>query len=202
MLGERIRELRKENGYTQADLGKRLGVIKQTISSWENNVSSPSNETLSDIATFFGVSIDYLLGNQPPRTDDKGLYFFSFFDCWDDCVKRIRSLLKEAQLLEEDFCKELDINLKGEIVISDLVKISKRLNVSIDYLLGNSEYRHISDEEFRFAQSLSAREKNIINTFRQLNPDNQDIMVGELKKSLKEQRYESVAADSSEKMVK
>lgn len=38
MEGIRIKQLRKEAGLTQAELGKQLGVVKQTISSWENNI--------------------------------------------------------------------------------------------------------------------------------------------------------------------
>ena len=37
--GNIIKQLRKEAGLTQGELGKKLGVVKQTISSWENNVS-------------------------------------------------------------------------------------------------------------------------------------------------------------------
>ena len=44
--GNIIKQLRKEAGLTQGELGKKLGVVKQTISSWENNVSEPNSETL------------------------------------------------------------------------------------------------------------------------------------------------------------
>ena len=43
--GNIIKQLRKEAGLTQGELGKKLGVVKQTISSWENNVSEPNSET-------------------------------------------------------------------------------------------------------------------------------------------------------------
>ena len=48
MLGKRIKELRKQNHLTQSELGSKLGVIKQTVSSWENGVSSPNNDTLAN----------------------------------------------------------------------------------------------------------------------------------------------------------
>ena len=80
-------------------------------------------------------------------------------------------------------------------------------NAPVDYLLGRSNERTQSvhktpDSDSKLevptapTQSLSEREKDIIENFRLLNEDNQDIIVGELKKCLKEQRYEeSVAAD-------
>ncbi len=61
--GKRIRQLRKEIGITQETLGKKLGVIKQTVSSWENGISEPNSEVLSNMSSFFDVSVDYLLGN-------------------------------------------------------------------------------------------------------------------------------------------
>ena len=51
--GERIRQLRKEAGLTQEALGKKLGVIKQTVSSWENGISEPNSEILSNMASIF-----------------------------------------------------------------------------------------------------------------------------------------------------
>ena len=48
--GNIIKQLRKEAGLTQGELGKKLGVVKQTISSWENNVSEPNSETLSELS--------------------------------------------------------------------------------------------------------------------------------------------------------
>lgn len=196
MLGNRIKELRKQNNLTQAELGAKLGVIKQTISSWENGVSSPSNETLANIATIFGVSTDYLLGGKTYAFhDDKKKMFYFVFDCWDECVAKIKYRLYELNISESDLCAELGIDLNKEISIGNLKSIARKLEVSTDYLLGVSDVKAAAPSDILFAQSLSAREKDIIESFRLLNKDNQDIMVGELKKCLKEQRYESVAAD-------
>ena len=61
--GNRIRLLRKQAGLTQEELGKKMGVIKQTVSSWENNISEPNSEILLSLASVFDVSVDYLLEN-------------------------------------------------------------------------------------------------------------------------------------------
>lgn len=196
MLGNRIKELRKQNNLTQAELGNKLGVIKQTISSWENGVSSPSNETLTSIATIFGVTTDYLLGNKiSPDPNSKEGFFFFFFDCWDECLSRIKRRLQKLNISESDFCSELHVDLSKEISINDLKSIADKLNVSTDYLLGVSDVENVSSADILFTQSLSAREVDLVESFRLLDKDNQDIIVGELKKCLKEQRYESVAAD-------
>lgn len=64
--GEKIRQLRKDNKITQAELGKILNVEKSTISMYENNNTQPPSQTLALIAKYFNVSTDYLLGNETP----------------------------------------------------------------------------------------------------------------------------------------
>lgn len=74
--------------------------------------------------------------------------------------------------------------------LETLRKISHFFNVSIDYLLEISSSNITLDTVEPFYKTLSEREIDIITVYRQLNKDNQDIIVGELKKCLKEQRHE------------
>ncbi len=62
MLNENIKKLRCQRGLSQVELGKKLGVTKQSISNWENNYIQPSIEMLVKISAVFSVSTDYLLG--------------------------------------------------------------------------------------------------------------------------------------------
>ncbi len=43
MIGERLNELRKDKGMTQQELGELLSVSKYTISSYENDKTSPDD---------------------------------------------------------------------------------------------------------------------------------------------------------------
>ncbi|MGJ0908889.1 helix-turn-helix domain-containing protein [Clostridium botulinum] len=61
-VGERIKELRKEKGITQEELGKHVGVSTSMVGMYETNARKPSYEVLSKIAKYFRVSTDYLLG--------------------------------------------------------------------------------------------------------------------------------------------
>lgn len=61
-FGERLKHLRTKQRWTQDHLADRLDVTKQAISSWERNVSSPSNKQLIQLAELFFVTTDYLLG--------------------------------------------------------------------------------------------------------------------------------------------
>ena len=64
ILGYRLKELRKENKMSQADLGKLLGVTKVSISGYENGTRVPSLDILQGILDVFGVSADFLLGRE------------------------------------------------------------------------------------------------------------------------------------------
>ena len=62
MLGENIRNLRKENKISQEELAEKLRVSRQSISLWENGLREPNMSSLIVLAKFFNVSIDYLVG--------------------------------------------------------------------------------------------------------------------------------------------
>lgn len=59
---ERFLELRRDKGISTIALGKALGVSSSTITRWENGTILPSIQRLYDMARYFEVSSDYLLG--------------------------------------------------------------------------------------------------------------------------------------------
>lgn len=61
-FGELLEELRQDRKLTQEQLGKELHVTAGTISNYENNVHFPDVEKLIDLADYFSVTTDYLLG--------------------------------------------------------------------------------------------------------------------------------------------
>lgn len=61
--GERIRRLRKEKGWTQTDLGNRIGVQNSAIAKYENGrVPNLKRSTIKALADALGVNPSYLLG--------------------------------------------------------------------------------------------------------------------------------------------
>jgi len=64
ILGINIRKLRDSRSLTQFHLGEKIGVAESTISLYESGKREPDIATLNNIANFFGVSIDYLLGRE------------------------------------------------------------------------------------------------------------------------------------------
>jgi transcriptional regulator with XRE-family HTH domain len=70
MFGKRLKELRGQR--TQEDIAKHLGVSRARYAHYENGRSEPDYETLEKIASFFDVSIDYLLGRTDEPKEKKG----------------------------------------------------------------------------------------------------------------------------------
>ncbi len=68
-IGERIAALRKEKGWTQAELAEKLQVSDKAVSKWEKDKGTPSIEFFPILAEFFGVSIDYLMTGQAPEKE-------------------------------------------------------------------------------------------------------------------------------------
>lgn len=62
MIGERLKELRKEKNLTQKEISKLLDIKQNTYSNYENNKSEPDIQTLIKMADIFKSSIDYICG--------------------------------------------------------------------------------------------------------------------------------------------
>ena len=58
----RIRELRQSMGWTQAQLGARVGMAKTTISGYEKGDHQVDPEMICKLCDLFGCTADYLLG--------------------------------------------------------------------------------------------------------------------------------------------
>lgn len=61
-MGQIIKKLRKERGFTQEELAEQLGVTFQAVSKWENGTGMPDISQIVPLATVFGVSTDVLFG--------------------------------------------------------------------------------------------------------------------------------------------
>ena len=62
ILGKRLKELRNEKGLTQKEVAEKLGLHSVTYLHYEKDEREPPLKVLAELATFFEVSTDYLLG--------------------------------------------------------------------------------------------------------------------------------------------
>lgn len=61
-FNEQLKELRKKNKMTQAELAELIGLKRATVTQYENGRISPSKEVLIKIANLFRVSLDEIVG--------------------------------------------------------------------------------------------------------------------------------------------
>lgn len=108
MLRDRLKELRKEKHLTQVQLAELMGLERSSIGKYEGNKGNlPSPEILQQLADFFDVSIDYLLGRtdikkisgEKPEVTDEDIQFALFGgkvtdEVYED-VKRFAEFIKE-----------------------------------------------------------------------------------------------------------
>lgn len=60
-LGEKLKQNRTAAGLKQEDLAQKIGVSRQTVSSWENNRSYPDIASLLKLSDLYGLSLDEML---------------------------------------------------------------------------------------------------------------------------------------------
>jgi HTH-type transcriptional regulator, competence development regulator len=90
-FGKRLRFLRKKRNMTQKDLADRFNLGESTIGMYERDEREPSFEFVKQLADFFNVTTDYLLGRTDnPNPPEK-----------DDIPEELNTLAKINQLIKE-----------------------------------------------------------------------------------------------------
>jgi Predicted transcriptional regulators len=144
-FSERLKTLRLESGYTQKQLAKLIGISYQSLQKYEKGINKPRLSRLEEIAELFDVSVSYLLGETDIRSQsnlDKAIVL----------SRRLKDLRIEAGYTQEELAKKIgitgsayssygtgtDITLPR---IHRLQKLAETFNVSVSYLLGETDER-------------------------------------------------------------
>lgn len=70
-IGNRIQQLRKDQGITQAQLAMKLNIGERHLRKIETGEKGPSIDILIDLAALFGVSLDYIIMGKQSQRDLK-----------------------------------------------------------------------------------------------------------------------------------
>ena len=70
---EQLKVLRKKAAMTQVEIATRIGVDRSTYAKYENGQSEPNFEMTQKLASLFGVTVDFLIGN-PPAAGTSGIW--------------------------------------------------------------------------------------------------------------------------------
>lgn len=102
-LGENIKKLRREKNLTQERLAEFLGVTFQSISNWERGESYPDVTFIPDIADFFNVSIEKLLGVNKAKENEKIVKALETYDNITDGDLKQNAILELKKEFPNDF---------------------------------------------------------------------------------------------------
>ena len=141
MLQKNLPELRRKKGLSQESFAELFGVTRQSVQKWESGDTQPTIDRLLEIADYFRISVDALLGRQKTdvetlRTSDVPVPKYDTLDTFDDY---------SAQLANEEYqCRDEGRDTSS---IRELVPAIERLP--------NNRFRaELADTFYRMTLSL------------------------------------------------
>lgn len=100
-LSERIQDLRKQKGLTQAELAKKVGISLTQMARYETKGIQPPADTLTKLASIFGTTVDFMVNG---ATEEKA-----------------KASLKDSELLQQ-FKEVEQLNDKDKGIIKTLIE--------------------------------------------------------------------------------
>ena len=137
-LGENIRRLRREKGVTQETLADFLGVTFQSVSRWEREEGFPDIALLPSIASFFGISVDDLLGVCEDKNEQKINEYIELYETAR--LKDLSAVLDEYEKAVKEFPGDFRIAVRYMQMLHE-VKIR---TLSLSQVL-SGEHRNTSE---------------------------------------------------------
>ena len=94
-IAEKLVELRTSKGVTQEDVAQSLSISNKTVSKWENGASTPDLPMVIELAKYYGVTTDMLLGLSEDKNQSTTEEIRSLFEGLD----RRESVLKAFETI-------------------------------------------------------------------------------------------------------
>lgn len=152
-IGNIIKYFRELKHLSQAKLAEQIGVSQRNVSYYESGDHIPPADVLKKLAIIFGITVDELVGTKKMNSNGNCENFFyeEGLANWN-----IKQKSKEKGLSYEDVLEKTCINKErfnllwygnAQPVAEELIRFSEVLDVSIDFLLDNSQREHMTAEE-------------------------------------------------------
>ena len=116
VIGEKIKHYRLANGWTQQELGTKIGISKNAIGNYEKGFRSPKKNTMFDLANAFNVSIDDLFPPIQKDTPPTSSQIQSIYDQLEPPRQGKVLTYAESQLNEQKNEEETKINEVSEVI--------------------------------------------------------------------------------------
>ncbi len=146
-IGERLKEVRTYDLYTQKYIASILKIKQPTYASYESNKRIIPLKHLNTLSQFYDLSIDYLLG-----LNNKTLKKCSHDLDINVSSKNFFKVRKENNLSQEKMAKILNIsettvrdyeNQKYFLSTHVCYDLARNFNISVDWLLGMSNKKEL-----------------------------------------------------------
>lgn len=154
MIGKQLKYLRELKRKSQQEICSILNIEQSTLANYENDKRVPKIDILIKLAEYYNVSVDYLLGLKKSNSETNDCYNYFYEEGGANWF--IRKIAKEKEISYEDMLEKsciektrLDALWYGnsQPVAEELIRIATVLDVSIDYLLDNSQREKLNPDE-------------------------------------------------------
>ncbi len=179
-IAQRLKELRESAHLTQQELAKKISISRSTLAGYESENKQPSYQVLAQIATFFKVPTDYILG-------------VGIFEDWDLLLQNKESIIKQISIMtsriSSDILNDLDDLTFARLTYAFDVHVRKQ-DDGVGIIATDPIPTYPSPISTEISNQLSDEER-LISIFNSLSQDDKTILLGkalDLKRS-------SVAAD-------
>ena len=201
-IGKTIKFYRELKHLSQAKLAEQIGVSQRNVSYYESGDHIPPADVLKKLANIFNISIDQLVGTKKIGADNncENYFYEEGLANWNIKKKAKDQGLSYEEVLDRTCIEEERFNLLwyGNVqpIAEELIRFSEVLNVSVDFLLDNSQQERITAEEeiiLLYYKQFPDEVMDLLNSFCSLKKKDRTKVLGKCFEL--EDENPSVAAD-------
>ena len=100
MIGEKIQQLRKQQGLSQSSLAEKIGLTRRIISTIEREENKPTLEQATMLSNFFNVSLDYIAKGDDSPINDKEREIIKAVRNDDSLLSSLMKIIESRKHLE------------------------------------------------------------------------------------------------------
>lgn len=181
-IAEKLAELRTSKGVTQDDVAQSLSVSNKTISKWENGASEPDLSMIVELAQYYGVTTDFLLGlddGKKQSTTEEIRYLFEGLDRRESVLKAFEAVKAfipamygtvseysdDAYDRENVFPSEISHFCRSNISLHEFFEFtasSENVNLAVMMLRNKADFAWMNDAD---------KQKEIVKIFKFLSSE-------------------------------
>ncbi len=147
-----LEKLRDEKGLLKKEVAEEMKVVNSVYSEWENEKLTIPTRRLYQLANFYEVNIDYIVG-----LTDKRVRLKNYKNINTDLVAiRLKEVRKSLKLSMRELAQKLNTsssaisnyeNNKYLILSPFLIELCRISNISVDWVLGRTDKKHIHQKK-------------------------------------------------------